>query len=187
MNAKIICQNISKEKIENAFVLGEYQKGDIGVHSINYKMYGRGDTILIEFETEFDFCQLLFVVVDLLEISRYDNRDVKCFVNTYKSNKITEFLNDERVCLYLSEELKEALKEEKDKYLDMVDFVTVTNKNYSIDTDSFFSYTSEDKRKFEESDLKIFDYDLIDEGEYLYENSNFEEEYLEDLREEKGK
>ena len=113
MNAKIICQNIDREKIEKAFVLGEYQKDDFGVQSIKYKMYGRGDTILIEFESEFDFCQLIFVIVDLLEISRNDKRDVKGFVNTSKPNKITEYLNDERVCLYLSEEFKKSTKREK--------------------------------------------------------------------------
>jgi len=186
MNAKIICQNLSKEKIEKAFVLGEYQKDDFGVQSVKYKMYGRGDSILIEFETEFDFCQLIFLIVDLLEISRNDKRNIKGFVNTKKSNKITEYLNEERVCLYLSEELKQALKEEQDKYLDMVDIVTKSNNNYSIDIDSFFSYTSEDQTKFEESDLKIFDYELIKEDEYLYELSNFEEEYLEDLKKENG-
>ena len=62
-----------------------------------------------------------------------------------------------------------------------MDIVTKSNKNYSIDTDSLFSYNSEDQTNFEEYDLKIFDYDLIGEGEYLYELSNFEEEYLEDL------
>lgn len=151
IKAKIICKNIDKKKIDKAFALGEYQKNDLGIQSIKYKMYGEGNIILIEFENEFDFCQLIFVIVDLLEISRNDNRDVKGFVNTSKSNKITEYLNNERVCLYLSEELKEALKEESEKYLDMVDIVSKSNKNYSIDIDNFFPILLRNKQNLKNS------------------------------------
>ena len=62
MNAKIICQNIKIEKINKALVLGEYQKDDLGIQSIKYRMYSRNETIMIEFDSQFEFCQLLFVI-----------------------------------------------------------------------------------------------------------------------------
>ena len=144
-------------------------------------MYGQGNNTLIEFDGAFDFCHLIFVIVDLFETSRNAHGDIRGFVDTKKSNKITEYLNDERVCLYLRHESKEVLIRNMDTYLERLDLVSQSNKNYSIDIDSLFSKPSEDQTKFEES--KILDYEFIKEGEYLYEFTNFEKEYLEDLKE----
>ena len=183
MNARIITENLTKEEINEAFTLGEYKKGDFDVQGIQYKMYGKGDNIWIEFEERFEFCHLVFVVIDLLEVSRTKTqRDVKGFVDTSKTNKITESLNDDRVCFYLSEALKKGLRENEEVYLDIVNIVTTSNKNYTVDIDNLFSYISENRNKFEEPELNTKDYELIGEGEYLYEKGNFEKEYIEELK-----
>ncbi len=182
MNAKIICQNITKEKINEAFTLGAYKIGDFDVHAIKYKMYGKGENIMIEFEEPFDFCHLAFVIIDLLEVSRNIQRDVQGFVSTSKANKVTEYFNGERVCFYLSEKLKQGLKKNEDNYLDIVNLTTESNKNFTFDIDNLFSYISENRMKFEEPDLKSLDYELIEEGEYLYEKGDFENEYLKGLK-----
>lgn len=182
MNSRIICQNLTEEKIEEALSLGEYKKEDLDVFVIKYKMYKGANRIMIEFDEPFDFCQMIFIMVDFFEISRNDSRDVQGFVSTDKSNKITEYLNGERTCIYLSKEMKLALNKNGDKYLDFVDLVTESNKNYSIDIGNLFSYKLEDNKEFEEPSLRSFDHELIKEGEYLYEKGDFENEYLEDVK-----
>lgn len=182
MTAKIICQNITKEEIKIAFNLGKYQKSDIGVYSIPYKVYEKADTIWIEFEEQFDFCQMLFVIADIFETAKNKKRDVLGFVKTNKSNKITEYLNDERVCLYLSDRLKSDLNTYEESYVDSLDIVAESNKNYLIVIDSLFSYNSNENKRFDEPQLNLSEYKLIKENEYLYEKEDFEHEYIEDLK-----
>jgi len=181
MNARIITEHISKEKIIEAFNLGEYQKDDFEVYAIKYKMYGKDDKITIEFEEQFDFCKMMFIMVDLFETSRNLQGEIQGFVDTDKSNKITEHLNGERICFYLAEEVKVALKENKTNYLDILDLVSESNINYTINTDNFLSYTLESKMRFDEPNIELLDYELIEEGEYLYEIDDYENEYLETL------
>lgn len=182
MKAIIFCQNISIETIEEAFTLGDYQNSDIDILSIPYKLYRKENNIIIEFEEAFDFSQMLFVVADLLEISRNDSRDVLAYVNTHASNKITEFLKGASVCLYLSEVLKLSLRMYPDSYIDEMNYVTASNKNYSIDMATFFSYKNKEKRNYEASHLQYDDHEFIKRGEYLYEKGDHENEYLEDLK-----
>lgn len=149
-------------------------------------MYRNNDIIKIEFEDGFDFCQFLFVIIDLLETTREDSRDVIGFVNTDRPNKITEYLNGESVCLYLSETLKQVLKEDEDSYLNVIDIVTASNKNYSINIENFFSFNLEDTRKYEASKFNLLEYQLIAEGTYLFKEEDFESEFLENLENIKG-
>ena len=185
-NAIIYCQGIAPDQLQEGLTLGEYEKTDPEVQATSYRLYQKDGAFLLEFTALLDFGHVLYLVSDLLEVSREQERDIQGFVDTDPKSKITEHWRGQRVCLYLSEPLKRAMQEEPDKYLDFVDIVSETNQHSSIEIDNFFSYTSEDQRPYQEPDLSDFKEYLLGSGEYLYEEGNFEEEYLEDLEDERN-
>ncbi len=184
MKAIVICRHLNLLQVEEALTLGGYQIGNQGICSTNFQMFRKADEIRIEFEDAFDFCQMIFLTLDLVEVSRETNGEVLAFVDTDFSSKITEYLQGERVCLYLSPEIADVYEQDPDEPANVLDIVTSSNRNYTIDILDFFSYTSPDRTPFEEPFFDRENWELVRTGVYLYEEGDFENEFLEDLRNE---
>lgn len=181
MATRIVCKYISLDLIEEAFTLGEYTNGVPEISSIGYKISIDGDNTLIEFPDSFDFCNLVFLILDIIEVSKHGDFDVKGYVNTDPHNKITEYLKGERVCLYIEEDVKKAVQETLDNHLEILDIVTESNNNYCINSYNMFSYDSEDSTPYNERELDDYSFVQVKEGFYLYSDDDYEAEYLEDL------
>lgn len=184
MNARIYCTNCSEEDLQEALTLGNYSKGDPSVKAIGYQLYQYGSTLLLEFETPFDYCQMTFLVMDLLDVTRaIQNSNVKGFIDTNKNSRITDFMKGQRACLYLAAPHKKALREDPNSDLEGINIVIRNNEHYKIDIENFFAYPSKDATAFAEPQGAAGNYKLIGKGEYLYEEGDFESEFLEDLKE----
>lgn len=183
MSTRIICKRFEHKQITEAFNLGGYDANNSEIVSAKYSLYEREGQYLIEFDDNIDFCQLLFLMVDLNEVGRMTDCKIKGFVNTDVNNKITEYLGGERICFYVSENLKAIIANDQneDNDLDIMDLVTRSGLNYSIDIDNLFSYESDDETPYIEPIIKFKDFNLIETGTYLFEESNFEQEFLEDI------
>ncbi len=179
MNAKIFCSDIEITQIDKAFNLGNYRREHPNIHSIKYKIYSRGKSKFIEFESTFNFGNFVFLMVDMFEENRKEAGVIKGFVNTLSSDVYTSHLADERVCIFLHDDLKSQLKKQGEAFLDVVDIVTESNKNYAFEIMDFQLYSSEKYSYFEELNWQSLDFTFIQEGEYLYNINLFgDEEFL---------
>lgn len=180
MNAKVHCGKLGTEQLDAALSLGGYVEKAPGILSIAYSVYSLDNQLLVVFDGNYDFSHLLFIIIDIQLTASDPDISIKGYVDTNADNKITAHLKGDRVCIYTTIQQRKVLKMFPDKDLTILNYVTTENKNYLIDSYDLSSSTSEDAFKYDESLHDTTLYKHLKDGIFLYEDTNFEAEFLED-------
>ena len=175
----ILCEDLDLAFIQKALHLGNLENDEEYLLE-KYEIYEWQDKYLVLFSEGLDFGSFLYINSDFQEIAAGETCRIRGYITAQKGYKITDYLNEERVCLYLSSAVKEALKTHyKLAELDVIDIVTTTNSHYTIELDSLFSSVLYDEEKYDESHIHVEEWTKIEESEIKISDYDMEEEYIE--------